>query len=75
MGSIAEGTGGILQECKQGAAEGFVSTRKSFRKLRICFLFDYFLDADDADNADLKGYAIEVFYLKSASSASSVSKK
>ena len=48
-GSIAEGTGGILQECKQGAAEGFVSTRKSFRKLRICFLFDYFLDADDAD--------------------------
>jgi hypothetical protein len=21
----------------------------SFRKLRICFLFDYFLDADDAD--------------------------
>ena len=49
MGSIAEGTGGILQECKQGAAEGFVSTRKSFRKLRICFLFDYFLDADDAD--------------------------
>ena len=24
MGSIAEGTGGILQECKQGAAKGFV---------------------------------------------------
>ena len=49
MGSIAEGTGGILQVCKQGAAEGFVSTRKSFRTLPICLLIDYLLDADDAD--------------------------
>lgn len=48
-GALLKARGGILQECKQGAAEGFVSTRKSFRKLRICFLFDYFLDADDAD--------------------------
>ena len=44
MGSIAEGTGGILQECKQGAAEGFVSTRKSFRKPPYLLSFlDYFL--------------------------------
>ena len=49
MATIAEATAGKLQECKQVDPEGFVSTRKSFRKLRICFLFDYFLDADDAD--------------------------
>ena len=35
----------------------------------------YFLDADDADNADLKGCAIKVDKKKSASSVSSASKR
>ncbi len=39
MGSIAEGTGGIRKNAKQGAAEGFIA--EVFPK-PVFFLFDYF---------------------------------